>query len=103
MRLILIVISMVLMTTNQASAGGKYYIGSGAKSCGAWIEARRTRGAQVALCETWVLGYLSGANLGQDGKDFLGRVLINSRCLLSGVKRKCAKGTGMSPFDPKTT
>jgi hypothetical protein len=28
----------------------------------------------------------------------LGRALINSRCLLSGVKRKCAKGTGISPL-----
>jgi hypothetical protein len=33
----------------------------------------------------------------------LGRVLINSRCLLCGVKRKCAKGTGISPFDPLPT
>src|SRR6516165_5035163 len=33
----------------------------------------------------------------------LGRVPINSRCLLSGVKRKCAKGTGMSPFNPTRT
>ena len=33
----------------------------------------------------------------------LGRVLIKSRCLLSGVKRKCAKGTGISPFDPRRT
>jgi hypothetical protein len=29
-----------------------------------------------------------------------GRVLINNRCLLSGVKRKYAEGTGMSAFDP---
>jgi hypothetical protein len=28
------------------------------------------------------------------------RVLINNRCLLCGVKRKCAKGTVTSPFDP---
>src|SRR5262249_53711012 len=25
----------------------------------------------------------------------------NSRCLLSGVRRKCAKGVGTSPFDPE--
>ena len=64
----LIVMTMVLMT-NQASGTPKYYIGAGILSCGAWLEARRSR-AQVNDLQSWVLGYVSGVNA-RDNDDFL--------------------------------
>jgi hypothetical protein len=66
-RAILIVISMVLMT-NQVSAN--YIMGQGGVSCGAWLEARRTRSANSWTLQAWVLGYVSGVN-SVGGDDFL--------------------------------
>jgi hypothetical protein len=59
-RAVLIVISVVLMT-NQVSASPRYLIGAGTASCGAWLEARW--GAHAVGKESWVLGYVSGANV----------------------------------------
>jgi hypothetical protein len=43
------------------------------------------------------------ARAGKAAEVSLRRVLTNRRCLLSAVMRKCAKGTGMSLYDPKRT
>lgn len=68
-RTTLIAISVVLMT-NEVSA--KYALGPGGVSCEAWLEARRSRGAEALQLQSWVLGYVSGVNAGQsDDADFL--------------------------------
>jgi hypothetical protein len=67
-RAILIVISMVLMV-NQASARNGF--GAGGHSCGTWLETRQNQDAARVGRESWVLGYVSGANSSKDGDDFL--------------------------------
>jgi hypothetical protein len=69
MRAVLIVMSMVLMT-NQVSAG-KRGLGEGGVSCGAWLEARRSRSEEAWRYQAWVLGCVSGANEYRGGDDFL--------------------------------
>jgi hypothetical protein len=61
-RAVLIVMSMVLMT-NQALGAYRYLMGAGTSSCGAWLEARKSRGWKDIEMKTWVMGYVSGANV----------------------------------------
>lgn len=37
-------------------------VGYGNKSCGAWTEARRANNANADIFQSWVAGFLSGAN-----------------------------------------
>jgi hypothetical protein len=63
----------------------------------------------VATCVSALAAFLVACSIGwlcagfTRDQSFQSGNIFNSRCLLSGVKRKCAKGTGMSPFDPMRT
>jgi hypothetical protein len=84
-RAMVIVISMVLLT-NQASA--KYIHGPGAgTSCGKWLEERQKRGVGDVQLQGWVLGYLSGANVNQQGTDFL--VAVDAAAISAWLDNYC--------------
>ena len=59
-----LIAAIVLMSWGQpAAAQGVDVFGYGARSCGAWTEARRTGGSsQRYQREQWVSGYVTAAN-----------------------------------------
>jgi len=49
----------------------------GARSCGAWIEARTQGGISAFAAQDWVIGYLSGVAMASNF-DFWGKQNVNS-------------------------
>lgn len=49
----------------------------GARSCGTWIEARKSGGISELASEAWIIGYLTGLSVESD-KDILASTDANS-------------------------
>ena len=61
MRIITASLIVVILAVG-APARAVHMVGIGNRSCGSWIQARRQNPEQAHLLESWVGGYLSGAN-----------------------------------------
>lgn len=69
-RRIAIIVAALTASTVQAQEGRFTVIGPTGFSCGRWVNTPKQT-AEYDVLRYWVLGYLSGANLGAKGTDFL--------------------------------
>ena len=59
---LLVVGAIVVATSPVAHAEGRWVLGHGLSSCGAWTQARKMHNIDQFPMEHWVAGYLSEAN-----------------------------------------
>jgi hypothetical protein len=57
------VLVLLVATTCTATADQKMALGIGVKSCGAWLESRKTESFATLQFRSWLTGYLTGANM----------------------------------------
>jgi len=65
---VMLVAGLALSANSTVSYAGRFLIGDGGLSCGAWSQQRAADGQLVQLWKAWVLGFVSGANV-YDGKE----------------------------------
>jgi hypothetical protein len=61
-RITLLALAIFILGAGETRAEMVTVLGYGNKSCGAWIEARRASNANADIFQSWVAGFLSGAN-----------------------------------------
>jgi hypothetical protein len=61
-RITLLTLAIVIAGAVETRARDVTVLGFGNKSCGSWIEARRSSNATANSFEGWVAGFLSGSN-----------------------------------------
>ena len=60
-------VAMLLIVFFAHPSSGSTVIGFGGQTCGKWLEDRGRGGADAALDEAWILGYLSAWNSSNAG------------------------------------
>jgi hypothetical protein len=70
LRFAVLALAVAMSTAQAQKQEGKFIIGPRDFSCGKWTNTPKNT-AQHDVLGSWVFGYLSGANVGNAGVDFL--------------------------------
>jgi hypothetical protein len=93
MNLVSLGLATVILVASCAPGSSQIVVGDGTQSCGSWSLERPPGGHGVSASGvamfSWILGYLSGANVNQKGSDFIRQT--DSAGILAWMNNYCQK------------